>query len=252
MAASWNACGCPTDPSKAPNDPGTPMNAQTSRLRIDGPAGAIEVALDLPAAGAPRGLALMAHPHPLYGGTLDNKVTQTLARAWIQLGYACVRPNFRGVGETAGSFDEGVGETDDLVAVIDQTRADIARQAGVAPAELPIAIGGFSFGAAVAVRAAAQLQHRGDKLEHLTLVGTAVTRFPVPPVQGADTAKLAETALVLHGEEDDVVPLAAVLDWARPQQLPVVVVPGAGHFFHGMLMVLRDWVVRWHGASTPR
>ena len=229
------------------------MNAQTQRLQLSGPVGPIEVALDLPPAGqTPRGLALMAHPHPLHGGTLDNKVAQTLARAWVHLGYACVRPNFRGVGNTAGSFDNGMGETDDLIAVVDQMREQIAPLADMPAAELPLAIGGFSFGAAVAARTAQALQQRGTAIDHLTLVGTAVTRFSVPPVQGDGIAPLAETALVFHGETDDVVPLAAVLDWARPQQLPVVVLPGAGHFFHGALLVLRDWVVRWHGAAMPR
>ncbi|MDY0329298.1 MAG: thioesterase domain-containing protein [Thiomonas sp.] len=225
------------------------MNAQTRRLLVDGPVGPIEVAIDAPA-GPPRGLALVAHPHPLFGGTLDNKVAQTLARAWLQLGFVAVRPNFRGVGGTAGSFDHGVGETDDLLAVLDHFTLQIAPQAGLEVHDLPLALAGFSFGAAVAACGAQALQQRGVALQHLTLVGTAVTRFDVPPIKPANAAPLAQRLLVLHGEQDDVVPLPAVLDWARPQQLPVVVFPGAGHFFHGLLLPLRDWVCHWHGAVS--
>ena len=225
------------------------MNPQTRRLLVDGPVGPIEVALDLPA-GAPAGLAMVAHPHPLHGGTLDNKVAQTLARAWLRLGYASVRPNFRGVGRSAGTFDQGRGETDDLLALITRLRPEIATQAGVAPDALPLALAGFSFGAAVAANCARALHDRSIALRDLTLVGTAVTRFDVPPVQPADGTALARSILVLHGESDEVVALKAVLDWARPQRLPVVVLPGAGHFFHGALLVLRDWVCRWHGSSA--
>lgn len=224
------------------------MNAQTRRLLVDGPVGPVEVAVDAPA-GPPRGLALVAHPHPLFGGTLDNKVAQTLARAWLQLGFVSVRPNFRGVGQTAGTHDHGIGETDDLLAVLAHFRAEIAAQMGVDLPALPLALAGFSFGAAVAARCAQALQQQDVALQHLTLVGTAVTRFEVPQVRPPGSPPLAETVLVLHGEQDDVVPLAAVLDWARPQHLPVVVFPGAGHFFHGLLLPLRDWVCRWHGAG---
>ncbi len=224
------------------------MNAQTQRLLVPGPVGAIEVALDRPA-HTPRGLAVVAHPHPLFGGTLDNKVAQTLARAWLQLGFVSVRPNFRGVGQTAGVHDQGKGETDDLLAVLAHMRPEVAQQAGVTVEALPMALAGFSFGAAVAARCAQAMRQRGLPLQHLTLVGTAVTRFEVPQVRADNAAALADTVLVLHGEQDDVVPLQAVLDWARPQQLPVVVFPGAGHFFHGLLLPLRDWVCRWHGAQ---
>lgn len=224
------------------------MNARTRKQLLDGPVGNIEVAVDQPAE-APRGLALVAHPHPLFGGTLDNKVAQTLARAWVQLGFVGVRPNFRGVGQTAGVHDGGIGETDDLLAVLAQMRADVAAQMGVNPSAVPLALAGFSFGAAVVARCAHALQQQGVGVQHLTLVGTAVGRFAVPQVKPAAAPPLAQNVLLLHGEQDDVVPLAAVLDWARPQQLPVVVFPGAGHFFHGLLLPLRDWVCRWHGAA---
>jgi alpha/beta superfamily hydrolase len=192
------------------------MRASTRRQFVAGPVGRIECAVDQPD-GAPRGAALIAHPHPLFGGTLDNKVVQTLARAFVELGYETWRPNFRGVGQTEGVHDEGRGELEDL--------AFVAR-------ELPaskIVLAGFSFGAAVVGQLA-----RRVKPERMVLVGLGITRLPVPDVP-PDT-------LLIHGENDETVPLAAVLDWARPQDLPVVLVPGADHFFHRKLHVLRTIV----------
>lgn len=192
------------------------MRASTRREFIRGPAGRIECAVDDPAASA-RGVALIAHPHPLFGGTLDNKVVQTLARVFVDLGYETWRPNFRGVGQTEGVHDEGRGELEDLHSILKFLNP-----------RSPV-LAGFSFGAAVV----AQLAER-VKPERMALVGLGVTRLAVPSVP-ADT-------LVIHGEKDETVPLAAVLDWARPQELPVVVVPGADHFFHRKLQVLRSIV----------
>jgi hypothetical protein len=189
------------------------MRAATRRETLRGPAGEIECAVDEPP-GAPRGIALLAHPHPLFGGTLDNKVVQTLARAFVELGYATWRPNFRGVGASEGTHDEGRGEVDDLAAVLAHFGA-----------ERPV-LAGFSFGAAVQARLAARVA-----AERLVLVGVAVSRLDVPAVP-PDT-------LVIHGELDETVPLAAVMDWARPQELPVLVVPGADHFFHRKLAALK-------------
>src|SRR5436853_7293452 len=197
------------------------MRASTRREFVAGPAGRIECAVDRPDA-TPRGVALVAHPHPLFGGTLDNKVVQTLARAFVELGYEAWRPNFRGVGETEGAHDEGRGELEDLAAIV----------AHLKPARLALA--GFSFGAGVQALLAERV-----KPERLVLIGLAVTRFELPPV--------APGTLVIHGEKDDTVPLAAVLDWARPQDLPVVLVPGADHFFHRKLHILRG-LVRAHCA----
>ena len=209
------------------------MNAQTQRLKIAGPAGDIEAALDVPAA-APRGLAVVCHPHPQHGGTMDNKVVQTLARAFVQLGYAALRFNFRGVGASAGSWAQGPGEIDDALAVVARQRA---------PGQ-PLVLAGFSFGAYVASHVAARLAEAGTPAERLVLVGPAASRF--------DMAAVPAGTLVLHGEADDVVPLAAVLDWARPQSLPVTVIPGAGHFFHGQLPLLKSLVVGACGpASSP-
>lgn len=205
------------------------MNVHTQRLSLAGPAGAIEALRDDPPAGvAQRGTAVIAHPHPLYGGTMQNKVVQTLARAFVQAGWSAVRFNFRGVGASAGTYDEGRGETLDLQEVVRT----------VAP-EGALSIAGFSFGAYVACRAAVALWP-ARPLERLVLVGTAASRFDVPPLP----AEAQEHTLVIHGEQDDTVPLAAVMDWARPQTLPVTVIPAGEHFFHGQLPLLKSLVVR--------
>ena len=210
------------------------MNAATQRLTVAGPAGEIACAVDAPAAGvAPRGVAVVCHPHPQHGGTMDNKVVMTLARAFVALGYTSVRFNFRGVGASQGQWDEGRGEIDDALAVVASQRA---------PGR-PLLLAGFSFGAYVASQAAAQLAAEAAA-ERLVLVGPAASRFPLAPVP-ADT-------LVVHGELDDVVPLASVFDWARPQTLPVTVLPGAGHFFHGHLSVLKQIVLAACGAPAAR
>jgi uncharacterized protein len=205
------------------------MNSLTRRFRLAGPAGTIEILRDEPAAGqAARGAAVIAHPHPLFGGTMDNKVVQTLARAFVQSGWVALRFNFRGVGASEGVHDEGRGETQDMLALV-------ADQAG----DGPLALAGFSFGSFVATRAVEALW--GTRaIEKIVLVGTAASRFAV--------AKLPDEAhdrtLVVHGEQDDTVPLASVMDWARPQSLPVTVVPGGGHFFHGQLPLLKSLVLR--------
>ncbi len=201
------------------------MRASTRRERIEGPAGRLECAIDSPE-GAAKGVALVAHPHPQFGGTLDNKVAQTLARAFVDLGYISLRPNFRGVGASEGTFDEGRGEVDDLAAALDWARAAFDPQRSV--------LGGFSFGAAMQTRLAARLAEGGAAPERIVLVGVSVERVEARPVP-SDT-------LVIHGELDKTVPLASVLAWARPQDLPVIVVPGADHFFHRKLHVLRGIV----------
>ena len=193
------------------------MRASTRREFVAGPAGRIECAVDKPE-GPARGIALIAHPHPLFGGTLDNKVVQTLARAFVELGYETWRPNFRGVGQTEGTHDEGRGELEDLHAVLKHIKKDA------------FILAGFSFGASLAAKLAER-----ERPEWLVLVGVGITRIMAPPVPRG--------TLVIHGENDDTVPLAAVLDWARPQDLPVVVVPGADHFFHRKLQVIKQVVL---------
>ena len=205
------------------------MNAQTQALQLTGAAGAIEASRDAPEEGTPvRGTVVVCHPHPLFGGTMDNKVVQTMARAFVQCGWVAVRFNFRGVGASAGVYDEGRAEADDLRAVIDQ-----------AAATGPLALAGFSFGSVVASQAVAALWETRP-VEKIVFVGTATSRFAVAPVPPA----AHERTLVVHGEHDDTVPLADVMDWARPQTLPVTVVPGGGHFFHGQLPLLKGLVVR--------
>ena len=203
------------------------MNVQTQKSSFAGPAGMLEVARDEPS-GASRGVAVIAHPHPLFGGTLDNKVVQTLARAFTQAGWTAVRFNFRGVGGSQGVYDEGRGEVDDMLAVV---------QHAAPTGELALA--GFSFGAFVTSQVFARLQSERP-VAKLVLVGTAASRFAVAPI----AASAHEQTLVVHGELDDTVPLQAVLDWARPQLLPVTVVPGGGHFFHGQLPLLKSLVAR--------
>jgi alpha/beta superfamily hydrolase len=188
------------------------------RMSIAGPAGALELALILPER-APRGIAVIAHPHPLHGGTMDNKVVQTLAKTFAGLGYVSVRFNFRGVGGSVGAFDDGAGETDDAMAALEHARAEHG-------SDLPVVLAGFSFGTFVQTRVAQQVTP-----ERMVLIAPAVARFGATTVP-ADT-------IVVHGEEDDVVALADVFAWARPQQLPIVVFPGCGHFFHGRLPQLQ-------------
>lgn len=205
------------------------MNSSTRQLLLAGPAGAIEAVRDEPAPGqSARGVAVIAHPHPLFGGTMDNKVVQTLARAFTQCGWSAVRFNFRGVGASAGVHDEGHGETDDLLEVLRQ----------VAPTG-PLALAGFSFGSFVASRALAALWD-ARPVEKIVLVGTAAARFDVAGLP----LDAHPRTLVIHGEQDDTVPLSAVFDWARPQSLPVTVIPGGSHFFHGQLPLLKNLVVR--------
>jgi hypothetical protein len=203
------------------------MNSQTQRLLLQGEAGDIEALLDQPV-GVSCGVAVVAHPHPLFGGTMDNKVVQTLARAFVQCGWTVVRFNFRGVGASAGVHDAGQGEARDFLNVVAQ----------VAP-QGPLALAGFSFGSFVASHALAALW-RQQEIEKVVFVGTAAARFTVADVP----PEVHERTLVVHGEQDDTVPLSAVMDWARPQSLPVTVVPGGGHFFHGQLPLLKSLVVR--------
>jgi len=207
------------------------MNSRTERRHIDGPAGRVEVAIDWPDS-APRGTAFVGHPHPLYGGTLDNKVAATLARAFVALGWVALRPNFRGVGGSEGEHDHGEGETTDFLHLIAQSQSLLGAQA----ADAPRALAGFSFGSFVVARAARTLMAQHQPARHLILVGCAAGKWPVPEVR-RDT-------LVIHGELDETIPLGHVLDWARPLEIPVTVLPGADHFFHRRLGVVKHLVMQ--------
>lgn len=215
------------------------MNAHTSVIGLNGAAGRIDIAVDRPVQGPVRGIAVIAHPHPLYGGTRDNKVVQTMARALLTLGFVCWRPDFRGVGDSTGVHDEGRGETDDLLAVVEAARAaeaDASPEANTEGAALPLVLAGFSFGTFVLSRVAARLANAGTPASRLVFVGTAASRFTIETVPS--------DSLVIHGELDDTVPLQSVLDWARPQELPVVVIPGADHFFHHRLTTIKQLLLR--------
>ena len=201
-------------------------------MLVDGPAGAMEVVVDAPS-DPPRGIAVVAHPQPLLGGSARHKIPHLLARAMRDVGWLVTRPNFRGVGASEGTHDGGIGETDDVLALIARLRE--------AHPDLPLALVGFSFGAFVQSRAARKLADRGEPARRVVLAG-----LPVGEVEGqrryAPEGGLSD-ALIVHGENDERVPLSAVLDWARPQSQPVVVVPGADHFFTGRLPVLRSLVL---------
>ncbi|MDD2700598.1 MAG: alpha/beta hydrolase [Sideroxydans sp.] len=200
------------------------MAVTLKNFDLQGPAGRLEGVVHLPD-GALRAIAVVAHPLPTMGGTMDNKVAVTLAKTFADMGCAAFRFNFRGVGASEGEFTGGDGETEDLVAVVHYAQEQFG-------SELPLVLSGFSFGGYVAARGAQQLQP-----QHLILAAPAVGRFAMPVVS-PDT-------LVVHGEHDDVVPLADALQWARPQHLPIVVLPAAEHFFHGRLTQLRD-IVKKH------
>ena len=219
------------------------MNSATQAIRLNGPAGMLEGLCDVPDGMAIKGTAVICHPHPLFGGTMQNKVVQTLAKAFVQNGWLAIRFNFRGVGESAGAYDEGRGEVDDLLHVISQAQTlgpeghmlHVPHQ----PIGSALALAGFSFGAFVTSHAVAQLA-TNPNLDKVGLVGTAASRFTVAPVP----PELHDKTLVVHGEVDDTVPLSSVMDWARPQSLPVTVIPGVEHFFHGQLPLLRNLVSR--------
>jgi len=203
----------------------------SEQVLLDGPDGRIEVFVDVHENA--NGIALIAHPHPLFGGTADNKVVTTLAKTFRSLGYVTLRPNFRGVGASEGDHDHGISETADLLAV----HAYARRRFGALPA-LPVALAGFSFGAYVVTRLARVLTAAGDPAERLVLVGTAAGY-----VEGARdyvTEAVAPDTIVIHGSADETVPLANVVAWATPLELPIVVVPGADHFFHRKLHLIRN------------
>lgn len=214
------------------------MNAHTQTFFIASAVGQLECALDLPDAAAfaaPRGIALVGHPHPLYGGAMTNKVVHTLTRAFVTLGYATARMNFRGVGQSEGVYDEGRGETDDMALLLEHMRQHYPEQ--------PLALAGFSFGTLVQAQLQQRLTAAQDPTqtpaERLVLVGCAAGKWPIPEVP--------DNTLLIHGEADTTIPLADVLNWARPQDLAVTVVPGADHFFNHKLHHIKNQVLeRWH------
>lgn len=205
-------------------------------LLLDGPTGKIEVYVE--PHGAATGIALIAHPHPLFGGTADNKVVTTLAKAFRELGCATLRPSFRGVGGSEGEHDHGIAETEDLLAVHAHARQRFGR-------ELPVYLAGFSFGAYVVTRLAQRLAEQADPARRLVLVGTA-SGF-IEGLRHYETAAVPADTIVIHGAQDETVPLPNVLAWAEALDLPITVIPGADHFFHRRLHLIRDIIHRqWH------
>lgn len=193
------------------------------KISVAGPAGHLEGVAHVPE-GMPRAIAVIAHPLPIMGGTMENKVVTTLAKTFAELGLAALRFNFRGVGNSEGAFDSGNGEVEDALAVTRYGRQTYG--------DLPLVLAGFSFGGYVQARAA---QHLHPQPRRLVLVAPAVGRFAMPLV--------SHDTLLVHGELDEVIPLSAMLDWARPQHLPIVVLPEAGHFFHGRLNQLKQIIM---------
>jgi alpha/beta superfamily hydrolase len=203
------------------------MNRNSQKFYLTGHAGRMECLLDEPE-DAPRGIALVAHPHPLFGGTMENKVAQTLTRAFVGLGYVTARFNFRGVGESEGVHDEGRGEVDDMEVMLEHM---LRTYPG-----LPFALAGFSFGTFVQAQLQQRLSAQGMPAERLVLIGAAAGKWAMPPVP-ADT-------ILVHGELDDTIPLQHVFEWARPLDTPVVVIPGADHFFHRKLTLVKNLVTQ--------
>ncbi len=216
------------------------MAAGAERTLIDGAAGKIEVAASLPLNA--HGVAVVAHPHPLYGGTMDNKVITTLAKVFVERGLATFRFNFRGVGATEGVHDHGVGETEDMLRVIEHARSTMSHA--------PLTLAGFSFGGAIATRASAvidfaQLVLVAPGFRRITEAGMGEAPDPHDPGLGAPGRHTVWNTVVLHGDRDETVPLADSLAWGGAREVPVVVIPGGEHFFHRKLHVLREIVARW-------
>jgi alpha/beta superfamily hydrolase len=203
------------------------------RLFLDGPAGRLEALHEQPVDTPVLGCALVSHPHPLHGGTMNNKVTHTLARAFVRAGLAALRFNFRGTANSEGEYDDGIGELADALAAIDWLRSRHP--------EVPLWLGGFSFGAAIAVQAAATIAVDG-------LISVA------PPVSRVASSLQSQPDcpwLVVHGDADEVVAVDESITWVnalRPGP-ELVIIPGATHFFHGRLIDLKEAAVTFIAAT---
>lgn len=198
---------------------------------VDGPIGKLETVLAEPDS-APIGIAIIAHPHPLYGGTMDNKIIYTLFHSLLELGFIAVKFNFRGVGKSEGIFDSGIGEIEDAVTVTNAIRNQYSNHLP----RMPLLLSGFSFGGGIQLHAAVQL-----KPEFLVLVAPSVNNLNSPYVQ-----EQTKNTLIIHGEHDEIVSIKTIFDWAAPQSLPVVIIPGAEHFFHGKLPILKQTILNFN------
>jgi hypothetical protein len=207
--------------------------AVSQSVTIPGPAGTIEAVLDTPATSTSSAVGVICHPHPLHGGTMTNKVVHTLAKAFNDVGAPAVRFNYRGVGASAGTYDEGNGETQDALAVLDWVAQ---RWPGA-----PLWLGGFSFGGAVAIRAAVASSHAGN-IARLVTVAPAIRRVSV------DSNTLPQCPwLIVQGDRDDLVDASDIQQWAQalPVQPRLTLLSGVEHFFHGRLNDLRTTVASW-------
>lgn len=211
------------------------MSITRKKIFISGPAGRLEAVLGEPSSN-PKGIGIIAHPHPLHGGTMENKVVHTLFTTLLELDYITVKFNFRGVGQSGGTFANGVGETEDVVAV---TQA-IREQFGNHFADLPLLLAGFSFGGAVQLFAAKELAP-----EFLILIAPSIAKLNAPAIPDA-----THCALIIQGDKDDIVLMEEVLAWAVPASQPIVVIPGADHFFHGKLMALKQLILKYFHEKT--
>ncbi len=205
------------------------MPTVTRKFFIDGPSGRLETILGEPQS-IPKGIAVIAHPHPLHGGTMDNKVVHTLFSTLLELDFITAKFNFRGVGQSEGHFDHGAGEIKDVVTVTQTIRDQFSNQV----ADIPLLLAGFSFGGAIQLHVSEQLAP-----EFLVLVAPSVVNLKAPPVP-----KTTKYALIIQGDQDDIVLPAEVLAWATPTSQPVVFIPGAEHFFHGKLAILKQVILQ--------
>jgi alpha/beta superfamily hydrolase len=196
----------------------------SEKLFIDGPAGRLEAILERPKAGALAGCAVVCHPHPQHGGTMHNKVAHTLARAFVRSGFEVLRFNFRGTEQSEGHFDNGVGELDDALAAITWMRARHG--------SYPLWLAGFSFGAAITVKAAV-----ATHVDGLVSVAPAISRFAT----GLETQPECPW-LIIQGDEDELVDIEETVAWIDGLEPgpELLVFPGAEHFFHGRLTELRE------------
>jgi uncharacterized protein len=214
------------------------MNPTTQTIFIKGPVGQLEVAINLPASARPLGIALIAHPNPVQGGTMEHKIVHTIARSFLQMDYATVRFNYRGVGKSEGEFDQGIGETDDAHAVLEYAQTHLGLK--------KIVLAGFSFGGFIQVELIQRLLAEIDCIQGMILIGPAVGRFPIkdlPPHL---------PCLILQGEDDDIILVKDVLAWAKRQKRPVVVFPDCGHFFHGRLADIQNEILQRRAVYTKQ
>ncbi len=203
-----------------------PQPPLAERLFIDGPVGRLQAILELPVEQSPVGSVVVCHPHPQHGGTMHNKVAHTLARAFARMGFAALRFNFRGTEDSEGEYDGGNGELDDAQAAIEWMRAHYPQGA--------FWVAGFSFGAAIAVKAAVLTEVDG-----LISVAPAISRF----ASGLDSQPRCPW-LIVQGDQDELVDIDETVEWVDKLEPgpELLVIPDGEHFFHGRLLELREAV----------